>query len=100
MIRSEIKELTDGVVENAKFILQKMKCKQAYINYVAVKEIKVSLDRQVKMSEKLIDICADAAHTIQNYKRLIQIAQDTVGETTWQKILTKAYKRSDCSNDA
>jgi len=100
MMRSKIKELTDDVVENAKFIFHKMKCRQAYINYVAVKEMKDSLERQEKMAEELINTCADAAHTIQNYKKLIRIAQDTVGETTWQEILTKAYKESDCSNDA
>ncbi len=95
MTRSKIKELTDNVVENAKFILQEMRCRQAYINYVDVKDLCEFVVRQEDAVNELVEVCNDAAHTIQNYKRLARIAQDTVGETTWQKILEEAYGESE-----
>ena len=95
MTRTEIKEITDGIVENAKFILQEMRCRQAYTNYVDVKELCEFLLHQEQAVDELVDVCNDAAHTIRNYKKLVRIAQDTVGESTWQKILEEAYKESE-----
>ena len=83
----DLQELTNEIVENAKELLQKTKCKQAYVNYAEVREICNFLIRSQAATDKLVHICYDASVRIRNYEKIMNAVKSAVGENKWNSIL-------------
>lgn len=96
-MKAKVKETADAVIKNAKLILDKTKSREAYINYMSVRDLQKLLIVQDQTIRNLSALCTDAGKTIKNYKKLTRITQDYVGETAWQRILEQTYKESEKS---
>lgn len=94
-MKAKVKETADVVIKNAKLILDKTKSREAYINYMSVRDLQKLLVVQDQTIRNLSALCIDAGKTIKNYKKLTRITQDYVGETAWQRILEQTYKESE-----
>ena len=94
---TEIKNATESAIKNAKLILSKTKSREAFINYISIKDLQKLLIIQDQTIRNLSSLCMNAGKTIKNYKKLTRITQDYVGETAWQNILEQTYKESEKS---
>lgn len=100
MNKPETKKVLNNMLANAERLLKKTKCKEAYQNYMYIKALRKNYLIQEDGINALTKICTDAGKTINNYKRLSRIVQDYVGETMWQTILEKTYKRCENYDDS
>ena len=96
-MNTEIKNATESAIKNAKLILSKTKSREAFINYISIKDLQKLLIIQDQTIRNLSSLCMNAGKTIKNYKKLTRITQDYVGETAWQNILEQTYKESEKS---
>ena len=95
-MQSELIEIMNESIDNAHCLLQKTNGREALINYELVKSLCEIIKQQDSSFDRLTDVCIQAADSIIENKRFVDIIKTYVSEDAW-RLFNHEFKRKRCA---